>query len=224
MTWQLTSELSSYGAVKCLVYGVSGIGKTTLCGTAPKPVILAAEPGLLVLKGKQIPFKLIKTVQDLEAAYRDLTSPQWADAYSTICIDNLTEIAEVVLLNAKAQVKDPRQAYGEVLEQTMRCMRAFRDIPGKHVVVLAQEEAHKEEASGMMQRWPMMPGNKLPQQISRLFDLVMRMYEMQGADGSKHRVLQTQPSSTATAKCRSDKLNEVEYPDLTEIFRKMLET
>ena len=49
-----TATIASSG-VKVLVYGQAGSGKTTLIRTAPAPLILSAEAGLLSLAGTDIP-------------------------------------------------------------------------------------------------------------------------------------------------------------------------
>ena len=46
-----TATIESSG-VKVLVYGQAGSGKTTLIRTAPAPLILSAEAGLLSLAGR----------------------------------------------------------------------------------------------------------------------------------------------------------------------------
>ncbi len=55
MAIRLTTTTESVEYVKCLIYGESGVGKTWLCQTAPKPVIISAEKGLLTLKHVNIP-------------------------------------------------------------------------------------------------------------------------------------------------------------------------
>ena len=74
---------------------------------------------------------LIRTVDDLTEAYNWACSSPEAAQFDTIYIDSISEIGEVVLSNAKAQVKDPRQAYGELIEKMMVTLKAFRDLPGK---------------------------------------------------------------------------------------------
>ena len=44
-----TNQAAQLHGVKALVYGPSGAGKTTLCATAPAPIIISAEAGLLSL-------------------------------------------------------------------------------------------------------------------------------------------------------------------------------
>ena len=51
--------------VKALVYGLSGAGKTTLLPSLPNPVVLSAEAGLLSIRGSDIPFIEIKSMEDL---------------------------------------------------------------------------------------------------------------------------------------------------------------
>ena len=50
-----TRDVGTAG-VKVLVYGHAGAGKTSLIRTAPNPVILSAEAGLLSLSDLDIPY------------------------------------------------------------------------------------------------------------------------------------------------------------------------
>ena len=42
--------------IKALVYGASGVGKTTFGATAPNPIFLSAEGGLLSVADKQFDY------------------------------------------------------------------------------------------------------------------------------------------------------------------------
>ena len=59
--------------IKALVYGRSGSGKTMFGGTAPKPLILSAENGLLSLatSGLQVDTVEIKSLANLKEALVD---------------------------------------------------------------------------------------------------------------------------------------------------------
>ena len=127
-------QAAALHGIKCLVYGKAGHGKTYLARTAPKPIILSAESGMLSLRDVDLPVITIRTVDDLTEAYNWAVSSPEAKAFETIYIDSISEIGEVVLANAKAQVKDPRQAYGELIEKMMMTLKSFRDLPGKHVL------------------------------------------------------------------------------------------
>ena len=63
---KITSTKDFYlRGIKCLVYGESGVGKTVLCSTAPDPIIISAESGLLSLRKKDIPVIEINSLKTL---------------------------------------------------------------------------------------------------------------------------------------------------------------
>ena len=64
MALKFTTTKQQANCVKALVYGDAGAGKTKLCATAPTPVILSAESGLLSLADYEIPVIDISTAQD----------------------------------------------------------------------------------------------------------------------------------------------------------------
>ena len=228
---------SQMSGVKCLAYGPSGVGKTVLMATAPYPILISAEAGALSLKQSNLerlygvgnphicynmPMIEIRTVEDLQDAYNwCATSPQ-ANQFLTICMDSISEIGEVVLNNAKRQVKDPRQAYGELIEKMESVIRLFRDLPGRNVVISAKMEPSKDELTGIVRYGPSMPGAKLAQKLPYFFDEVFRLGIGQTPQGEKYRFLQTQPDLQFEAKDRSGALAPVETPILSAVFAKIL--
>ena len=236
---QFTSAEAASGTngVKCLVYGASGIGKTMLAATAPAPLVISAEAGLLSLRpaniarvwganrpdvNYQIPVTIISSVDDLSSVYNWLVSNPQAQQVGTVILDSLTEIAEVVLNNAKRQVKDPRQAYGELIEKMETLIRLFRDLPGKNVVMLAKQEPVKDEMTGVVKYAPSMPGAKLAIKLPYFFDEVFRMGINKTPQGQSYRFLQTATDLQHEAKDRSGALAEIEPPHLAQLFNKIL--
>lgn len=213
-----TAQASLDHGVKCLIYGRSGIGKTRICATAPQPIIISAEGGLLSLRDQQVPAIEIKSLDDLNKAHDYLTGPAGAHFF-TICLDSISEIAEKVLTNAKAGTKDGRMAYGILAEQMWATIRAFRDIKGKCVVMTAKAEYFKDE-NGVTKWNPMMPGKTLTQGLPYFFDEVFAYATFRGAAG-EHTSLQTKADMAYEAKDRSGKLDFFEYPDLRNIFNKI---
>lgn len=222
LQWTTTDQSVNNG-VKCLVYGDSGAGKTVLCRTAPAPIIISAESGLLSLRGVRIPVIQIKTVQDLEEAYRWCFSAAEAKQFQTVCVDSISEIAEVVLANAKPQVKDPRQAYGAMQEQMIALIRAFRDLPARHVYVAAKQALLKDEMTGLVTYGPSMPGTKVGPQMPYYFDEVFHLGVGRTQQGESYRYLLTQKDMQHVAKDRSGALAPVETPDLNAVFTKIME-
>lgn len=207
--------------IKLLVYGDSGIGKTSLIGTAPSPVVFSAEAGLLSLASIQIPYVSITNLNELNDAYQWALSSHEARQFQTVCLDSITEVGGLVLAHALSQVKDPRQAYGELMEKMSSTIRLFRDLPGKNVYLSAQEVMQKDDDSGITKYTPSMPGKKLGPQMPYFFDEVFRMRIGRTAEGSEYRYLQTQPDFNSVAKDRSGKLSPMEEPHLGKIFAKI---
>ena len=221
MQLRSTFGIGARTGVKMLVYGKSGRGKTTLCATAPTPVILSAEAGLLSLSQFQLPYVEIKDMAGLQEAYRWALGSAEARQFETICLDSLTEIAEVVLNAAKKSVKDPRQAYGEMIEKMTDIIRLFRDLPGRNVYMSAKQEYAKNEITGVMINSPMMPGAKLGQQLPYFFDEVFQLDIGSTPEGVSYRFLRTQPDFMNDAKDRSGRLDPVEEPNLGKVISKI---
>lgn len=232
----MSDTASADHGIKCAVYGRSGMGKTMLAATCPAPLILAAEPGMLSLQpdniervfgrrndiSYRIPGIRIQSVQDLTEAHQWLLHAPDARNFQTVYLDSVTEIGEVVLSNAKALAKDPRQAYGELLEKATMAIKAFRDLPGKHVVFVFKEGAVMNDATKSVSAGPAMPGSKLGQAMPYLFDEVFRLGVAKTPEGVPYRFLQTQADLQYDAKDRSGRLAPVEPPDLGFVFNKIL--
>lgn len=203
-------EAAASNGVKCAIYGLSGMGKTKLCATAPKPVIISAEKGLLTLRNYDIPVIEVKNFAQMWEAHKFLTGPD-GDQFETICLDSVSEIAEQVLSNAKLEAKDPRQAYGQLAEDMIIALKAFRDIEGKNVVMLAKQGTIKDDLTGVMSYGPSFPGSIVTRDFPYLFDEVFQIgMQKQAIEGTAEfkdvRVMRTQPDMQYTAKDRSSML------------------
>jgi len=207
-------------AVKLLVYGQAGAGKTSLIPTLPTPVILSAEGGLLSIADTNLPFIEITSMQELQEAYKWLTSSAEAGEFQSVALDSISEIAEVVLNAEKKINKDPRAAYGAMQEQMADVIRAFRDLPGKHVYMSAKLEKTQDEMGRVLYA-PSMPGNKTGQSLPYFFDEVLALRVEKDAEGMTRRALMTDNDGLWLAKDRSGKLDVWEDADLGDIIRKI---
>jgi phage nucleotide-binding protein len=214
-----TSGMSANG-VKLLVYGAAGAGKTVLAGTLPSPIILSAEGGLLSLQALDLPYIEISSMKDLQEAYEWVSESEEAGQYQSIEIDSLSEIAEVVLSSEKKVAKDPRQAYGAMQEQMTDLIRAFRDLPGKHVYMSAKMEKASDEM-GRISYAPSMPGNKIAQQLPYFFDEVLALRVEKDDQGAAQRALMCDSDGLWLAKDRSGLLDQWEAPDLGTVISKI---
>ena len=204
--------------VKVLVYGLSGVGKTTLIQTAPKPIIISAEAGLLSLAGTNLPYLEVTNMEELTEAY--LYVKEHLAEFETVCLDSISEIAEVVLSDEKKKAKDPRQAYGALQDQMGDLIRAFRDLKGVNVYFSAKCEKVQDDL-GKILFGPSMPGNKLSQGLPYFFDVVLALRAEKDGDGKTVRMLQCDTDGIWSAKNRGGKLAMWEEADLSLCFNKI---
>jgi phage nucleotide-binding protein len=213
-----TSGLAANG-VKMLVYGQAGAGKTSLIRTLPSPIVLSAEGGLLSIQDADLPYIEIGSMDDLKEVYEWISTPE-GEQYQSIALDSISEIAEVVLNAEKKATKDPRQAYGAMQEQMADIIRAFRDLPGRHIYMSAKLEKSTDEMGRILYA-PSMPGNKTGQSLPYFFDEVLALRVEKDADGNTQRAIMCDSDGLWLAKDRSGKLGAWEAPDLGEIIAKI---
>jgi len=214
-----TGNLAGNG-VKLLVYGQAGAGKTSLIPTLPNPIVLSAEGGLLSIQDAELPYIEITTMAELQEAYKWLAESAEAAQFESVAIDSISEIAEVCLNYEKKVNKDPRAAYGAMQEQMADIIRAFRDLPAKHVYMSAKLEKTQDEMGRILYA-PSMPGNKTGQSLPYFFDEVLALRVEKDAEGATQRALMCDSDGLWLAKDRSGKLDAWEAPDLTVIINKI---
>jgi hypothetical protein len=219
---QSSRQLSAAHGIKVLTYGPAGAGKTKLVSTAPAPVLISAESGLLSLREFDIPVWQIYSIADMYAAYNWLTQSAEAKQFATICLDSISEIAEVCLTEAKKRNRDPRKAYGDLIDEMLLLVKGFRDLPNKHVYISAKMEHYKDEASNTVKYGPSMPGKVVGPALPYMFDEVFHMGVSKDEQGADFRYLRTQLDFQYEAKDRSGVLAPFEQPDLTHVFNKIL--
>lgn len=214
MAIEIVSTKREVHYVKCMVYGESGVGKTYLLSTAPNPLIISAEEGLLSLASMDLPVIEVKSMIETNAAFKYAKTSE----YDTICLDSLSELGEVLLEEFKQEEKDPRKAYLRMGEELTRFMRKLRSLE-KHVVVLVKQGVIKDELLGKITYAPGVPGQAFATQVPYFLDLLFCLRVEKGGN----RFLQTQPNLQYMAKDRSGKLEQKEEPNLTKIFDKIVE-
>lgn len=219
-----TREAAQLNGLKVCVYGASGAGKTRLIATTEEPtVVISAEAGLLSMRDLEIPVIEVATIADVHDAYRFIAESADARDFRWVCLDSVSEIAEVVLSAEKKATKDPRQAYGALQEQMTDLLRAFRDLPGRNVYMSAKLDRQKDELTGAMLYQPSMPGQRLGQALPYMFDELFVLRVEKDAEGAPSRWLQTSGDLQYVAKDRSGALELYEAPNLSAIATKILQ-
>lgn len=207
--------------VKLLVYGAMGLGKTRLIRTAPDPLLLSTEDGTLSLRDDDIPTIKILSIQDIWDAYDYLMTKEAMDTYQTVCLDGITDMAEIQLSKLKDELTDGRQIYGKLADEMKDMIRGFRRITHFHIYFTAKEIRRTDDYTGLTKYAPNMPGQQLLNDIGYPFDEVapLRIAETEGGD--LYTYLQFQPDVSYEAKDRSGSLDAIEKPDLSRIFSRI---
>lgn len=202
--------------IKLVIYGGSGVGKTSLAKGLPRTIILSAEHGLLSLQDYDIPYIEVNTLKDVDDAYKFLKNN---DDYDNIILDSVSEIAESVLTKHKSDpdIKDGRQVYMKLADSMGAMIRNFRDLKGKNVVLIAKMKRIEDESTGIVTFTPWLPGQVLPHGLPYLVDEVFAMH----IDRKGERYLQTSADRKYPCKDRSGRLDAKEQPNLAEIFEKI---
>lgn len=214
-----TGGLTADG-VKLLVYGQAGSGKTSLIPTLPNPIVLSAEGGLLSIQDANIDFIEIADMDDLREAYEWAKGSKEADQFQSVALDSISEVAEVVLQHELKKNKDGRAAYGELNTTMQELIRAFRDLPGKHVYMSAKLEKSQDEMGKLLYN-PSMPGKSLTQGLPYFFDEVLALRVERDAENNPQRALMCDSDGVWLAKDRSGKLEAWEAADLGAIIAKI---
>lgn len=213
-----TKQIAQNAGIKMLVHGPAGAGKTRLCATTgalDKTLIISCEAGLLSLREFDIAVAEIKSLQELKEVFDFLCNEQ--HDFSWVCLDSISEIAEVVLSEDKKTNKDPRAAYGSTSDKMLGIIRAFRDLP-LNVFFTAKQQSPSEDVKYFRAS---MPGKGLTDSLPYLFDEVFALRVEQSDEGPV-RSLQTVFDGRYYAKDRSGSLAHFEPADLSHIVAKML--
>lgn len=218
---KFTNEWINEG-VRILMYSDTGLGKTSLIKTCPRPLILnvSTEKGLLSLRGEKIPYITVSSLEELtEVCFWLKESDSW-DKFDTLCIDSITELAEVCLANYKKVFKDDRKAFLSMADDVMEQIRTLISIPGKDLYCICKQDLVQDN-EGRILFSPSVPGKAFKNNFPYYFDEIFTIRVFVDADGQKVRIIQTQPDERYKAKDRSNSLDPYEEMDLTKIIKKI---
>jgi phage nucleotide-binding protein len=231
MLIQKVDEVVKDHGIKCVLYGASGVGKTTqiktLVSEGFKVLVISAESGLLSLagtkvdmvdistndKGEQLPPS--KRFERLLEVYKYMSSQK--HGYDTIVLDSLTELNSCLLEALREKfpdAKDTLRMFGENSMIMQKMIKAFRDLE-INVILIALESNEKDDVGRRFTTIDVV--GKVAAAIPPLFDEVLYMF----VDDKGGRQILTNKSEKTVAKDRSGKLTMVEEANLGKIFKKI---
>lgn len=212
--------------VKAITYGGPGSGKTPTVATAPRPLMLMTEPGILTLKNSDVPTFDAFTGARITEFFEWFFNSHEATNFDTLCIDSGSQIAEIIVneaLTGKSKGGNKRhgqEAYGDMSRQ---CMKWFNDLyfmKEKHIYIICKQQAH--EVNDSIYYRPYFPGKELNIKVPHLYDLVMRLGDYAVPSVGQVKAFRTKEQFDMMARDRSGNLAEFEPPNLDGIFKKCM--
>jgi len=202
------TDLAKTSGVKVLLYGSSGLGKTSQFKHTGKTLLISLESGELVLSdAENVDVVRVASLAEIREAY------EYAKAniskYDTIGVDSLSELSECIVSELKKMpdYSDPRDTFklwGKYTEIMLQIAKSFRDLEGVNVVLVALEESVK---NGFEEKiMPSVAAKKAQSKLPALYDEVLYLR----ATEDDKREFVCHPTADVVAKDRSGKLEPIE--------------
>lgn len=209
----------SYG-MKAIIYGPPGSAKTPTLNTAPRPVLLACEPGLLSMRNSNVPTFLGYDAKAIDEFFEWLFKSSETKNFDTVGIDSITQMAEHYLTAAEKTNKHGLAAYGEMANRSMAQLDGLYFTKYKHTYLIAKEIA--TETNRIMLRKPYFPGKELPVKIPHRYDAILRLATHNVPGRGQLRAFRCNASIDEDARDRTGMLNEFEPPDFAALVSKAM--
>lgn len=219
-----SSFAQNYG-FKALAYGPPGEGKTPLIKTAPRPVMLVCEPGMLSMRdAHHVPAWEGYTPAKCKEFFDWVSKSAEAKNFDTICVDSFTQYAEIQLKDALAKHSHGLKAYGSMAETVNETAHLLYYMPQKHVYLICKETSIEE--GGFKKRRPYFPGQDLNVKMPHLFDAILHIAKAQVPSIVQPTLaIRTLGTIDIMARIRThlpNQYSELEPPDLSALIKKAM--
>lgn len=201
---------------KAIIYGPPGCGKTPSINTAPRPVLLATEPGLLSMRNSNVPTWVGNTKSRIDEFMKWFENSSEAKNFDTLAIDSTSQMCTIALDESKA--KHGLQQYGEMAEYVMPFLKRLYFMKEKHMMLLA-----KEELTSDGKRRPLYPGKFLPAEIPHLYDCILRLAKVPVPNVGEVVAFQCNGTIDIIARNRTGTLSDFEPADFNALIKKVMQ-
>lgn len=205
---------------KCLLYGPPGSGKTPLLNTAPRPVLLATEPGMLSMRNSNVPTWEAFTAPRVNEFFDWFTRSNERRNFDTLEIDSVAQMAQIFLDEAKYVKKwgDGRKQHGHMWEETMKHLTNVYWMEQVHVVALCKQGVREIDSKLI----PSFPGQALNRDVPHQYDFILHLDLKAIPNVGTYKAIQTQESLDIAARNRTGNLEFYEQPNLAALFLKAM--
>lgn len=212
----------AYGC-KIIAYGGTGSGKTPLVNTLPRPVLLACEPGLLSMRGSNVPTFQANSAQEIDEFFKWFFNSTETKNFDTLAVDSISFMADVYLQaalsgkSASGKKLHGLAAYGEMATNVMDKLRPLYYTQQKHTYLIA-----KEFAPDQITKRPYFPGNQLNTEVPGLYDFVLHLGIKNIPSVGQQKAFQCIETYDVMARARTGNLNEFEPPNVGALIQKAM--
>lgn len=208
-----------YGA-KAIIFGPAGSAKTPILNTAPRPLLLMCEPGMLSMTNSNIPTYPAFDTKALNEFFNWFRSSKETSNFDTLGIDSVSQMCETILTEELKTNRDGRKAYGELSRRTMEILNGLYYTPAKHLYLIFKEQ--RIDDGGVSIKRPYVPGQDLPVKIPHLFDFILRLAKVPVPSIGETLAFKCTGSIDVIARNRTGNLNEYEPPHFGNLIIKAL--
>lgn len=210
----------NYG-VKSIIYGPAGSGKTPIINTAPNPILLVCEPGMLSMKGSKVPTFAASNAKLLDEFFDWWFSSNENKKFDTIAVDSGSQLCEAYLEQAQTNNKHGLAAYGEMARNALKWLDKLYYMQYKHVYLIAKQEIVSSQIGSFAR--PYYPGRELPVKMPHKYDQILHL-DIHNVPGmGQVKSFQCQSTSDIQARDRTGNLAMFEPPDFGAIVRKAMQ-
>lgn len=205
--------------IRMALYGKPGVGKTVFGATLPKPIILAAEKGVLSIadKFKQLTVIDVTKYDDIRLALAYLQQDR-GKTFASVVIDSLSEAQRKHmddLLRVSEKSAPTLDLWMHNINEVRTMIRAFCDLPINVLLICSRREERDDETGGF--HYTVGLSGKLAQEMPGYVDILGYMYTKTVGD-ELGRFILTEPTEKFDAKDRSGRLpRTIEDPDFGKI-------
>lgn len=212
-----------YGC-KCIVYGAPGSAKTPIINTAPRPVLLACEAGLLSMRTSNVPTFQAFTPQRIDEFFKWFFHSNESKVFDTLAIDSGSQMADTYLqaitngTSASGKKVHGLAAYGEMAKEVMDNLRPLYFMEQKHTYVICKET----EVSNMKR--PYFPGQQLNVDVPHLYDFILHLGIKNVPSAGQTLAFQCNQNFDVLARNRTGNLADYEPPNFSALVQKAMTT
>ncbi len=231
MGFEIRKSSLDVKALNILIYGNPGVGKTTFASTAPRPLFIDCEGGLLSIAEKEVDFVRITAEGEVYQTLYDIFTylKDEKHKYETVVLDHLTELQKLIMdEQLREAVNDNPNREADVAymqdwnintQRMRKIIRAFRDLP-IHTIFIAQLGELKDEQEGAIFFSPALTP-RLSTDVMAYTDIIGYLFTQETGEELKRRLL-IQPYGKYKAKDRSGKLGQIiDDPTFSKILKKI---